>query len=80
MEQTYRVSLIVKSEDGTYHSDLSWVVRANNEDKLIDKLNDLTNQLKDNYIDGMLVFNELPETLDLNDFTYERVIEDIKNN
>lgn len=80
MEQTYRVSLIVKGEDGTYHSDLSWVVRANDEDKLINKLNDLTNQLKDNYIDGMLVFSELPKTLDLNDFTYERVIEDIKNN
>lgn len=78
MKALYKISLLIQDEDQVYHCETSWLIETS-EEELIKKLEKYNQQFKEDNINGILAFNKLPDKLDLKDFTYEKIVEDIEN-
>ena len=75
MKQLYNLAYIVQDENDIYFSDLSWIVEVEKESDLLELLEEYNKQLEK----GMIVYNKLPLVLPLSEFSFDKVLEDIKN-
>ena len=75
MKQLYNLAYIVQDENDIYFSDLSWIVEVEKESDLLELLEEYNKQLEK----GMIVYNKLPLVLPLSGFSFDKVLEDIKN-
>lgn len=75
MKQLYNLAYIVQDENDIYFSDLSWIVEVEKESDLLELLEEYNKQLEK----GIIVYNKLPLVLPLSEFSFDKVLEDIKN-
>lgn len=75
MKQLYNLAYIVQDENDIFFSELSWIVEVEKESDLLELLEEYNKQLDK----GLIVFNKLPLVLPLNELSFDKVLEDIKN-